>query len=100
MICSTTSRLTTFSDGVRGKSANASTDSGHVYLATPSRVEEDLQLLERRGGSPVLGDDRRAGALAEALVGQRHDRDVVHRRVAEDDRLELGRAGSSRRRGG
>ena len=32
----TTSRLTTFRDGVRGKSSNTWTDSGHVYLATPS----------------------------------------------------------------
>ena len=31
-----TSRLTTFSDGVRGKSSKTSTNSGHVYLATPS----------------------------------------------------------------
>ena len=32
----TTSPLTTFRDGVRGNSSNAWTDSGHVYLATPS----------------------------------------------------------------
>ena len=87
----TTSRLTTFSDGVRGKSSNTSTDSGHVYFATPSSIEELLQLLERRRRLALHRDDRGAGALAQALVGERHDRNLAHVGMAQDHRLDLGR---------
>ena len=54
-------------------------------------VEERLQLLERRRGGAGVGDDGRTGALAEAVVGERHDRDLVDRGVAQDHRLDLGR---------
>ena len=86
-----TSRLTTFSDGVRGKSSKTSTDSGHVYFATPSASRKLLQILERGGGVAGVEDDRRAGALAQPVVGQRHDRDLVHGGVAQDHGLDLGR---------
>ena len=84
------SRLTTFSDDVRGKSSKTSTDSGQVYFATPSRLEELLQLGERRRGGARLEDDRPRRPLAEPVVGQRHDGGLVDRRVAQDDRLDLG----------
>ena len=51
-----TSRLTTFSDGVRGKSSKTSTDSGHVYFATPSASRNSCSSVERRGG--VAGLER------------------------------------------
>ena len=53
--------------------------------------EELLQLVERRRELSRLGDDRRARALAHALVGHRHDRHLVDRRVAQDHGLDLGR---------
>ena len=55
-IALTISRLTGFSDGVRGKSSNASTRSGQVYFATPFGGEELLQLVERRRELSRLGD--------------------------------------------
>src|SRR5439155_13399493 len=57
-ICLTTSRLTTFSDGVRGKSSNSSTDSGHVYLATPSASKK------RCSSSSVGADSPGSGTIA------------------------------------
>ena len=65
----TTSRLTTFSDGVRGNSSNTSTDSGQVYFATPASIEELLELLERRRRPAVHGDDRGAGASPRRSSG-------------------------------
>ena len=77
-IAVTTSRLTTFSDGVRGKSSKTSTDSGQVYLATPSSSRKVCR-SPSVGGDPGPRNDRRARALAQPVVGQRHDRDLVHR---------------------
>ena len=91
-ICWTTSRLTTFSDGVRGNSSKTSIDSGHVYLATPSALEELLQLGERRR--------RRGRRLRMIAAHARSPRrssgsgtigDLVDGRVAQDHGLDLGR---------
>src|SRR4051795_12563439 len=49
---STTSRLTTFSDGVRGKSSKTSTDSGQVYLATPSPSRNSCSSLSVGAAKP------------------------------------------------
>src|SRR4051794_25853141 len=61
----------------------------HV-LRHAMRPEELLQLFERRRDLARLGDDRRARALTQPLVGQRQHRHLAHGWVAEDDRLDLG----------
>ena len=86
-----TSRLTTFSDAVRGKSSKTSTDSGHVYFATPSPSRNFCSSSSVGAAVAGLEDDGGAGALAQPVVGKGHDRDLVDRRVAQDHRLDLGR---------
>ena len=91
-ICSTTSRLTTFSDGVRGNSLERPRRTPATCTwPRPRRRGTPAAPRASARSAPALGDDRRARALAQPLVRQRHDRHLVHRRMAQDDRLDLGR---------
>src|SRR5437016_1890969 len=63
---------------------------GPGVLGDALSLEKLLELLERRRGPALRRNDRGAGALAETVVGERHDRDLADIRVAHDHRLYLG----------
>ncbi len=89
-ICVTTSRLTTFSDGVRGNSVEDLHGLRPGVLRHALSIEKLLELLERRRRPALHGNDRGARALAQALVGDRHDGDLADIGMTHDHRLDLG----------